>query len=248
MDKFIITSLHSFINTIEISFDYIPEAVINNFNKHVINTNKQVMFKEIFDTLHIYHHEIINITNHKGKLKKIDFGFMDSIKLFTLKLDLFTNENKSTKKNLISHIYNFYYPIYLQVSENSDPEYIKSLNLTVIAPVVVPEKVNPLDSLLGNKDIMSIANDIQAKITNENINPMDILSSLMSGSDGGPALQSLVESVTKNVDLKLENGELNKNDLETQAKKVIDSLGIDTTKDLDMNSITDLFSNLMKQK
>lgn len=244
MDKFISTSIDTFINTIELSFDYVPEKIITDFNKYVNNTDNIILFKQIFDILHVYHHEIINITNHKGKLKKINFDFMNLIVLFGLNLNLFANENKATKKNLINHIYNFYYPIYLQISENSDPEYIQSLNLTVVQPII---NSNPLESLLGNTDIMSIANDIQAKITNENINPMDILSSLMSGGNGGLALESLIESVTKNVDSKLENGELNKNDLETQAKSVIDSLGIDTTQELDANSITNLFANLMKQ-
>ena len=110
------------------------------------------------------------------------------------------------------------------------------------------KKSDPLESLLGNKEIMNMANDIQAQISRENIDPMSMLTSLMSGGDGGDAFKSIVASVTKNVDSKLNSGELNKDDLEKQAKNVIDNLGLDTSKELDANSIGNLFSNLMSQK
>ena len=250
MENFIITSIHSVINTIEITFDYITDKCVKDFNKRVNNTEHLQLFKEIFDNLHVYHHQIIDITNHKGKLKKIDFTFMDSIVLFKLKFNVFTNENKATKKNLISHLYNFYYPIFLQ--EMGDPIVREAFEKSVIK--VLPQEQeqlqdqsieDPLQMLLGNKEIMNMANDIQAQISRENIDPMSMLTSLMSGGDGGDAFKSIVENVTKNVDSKLNSGELNKDNLEQQAKNVIGSLGIDTSKELDANSISNLFSNLM---
>lgn len=257
MENFIITSIHSFINTVEISFDYINDEYIKNFNKHVNNIEQKQLFKEIFDNLHVYHHQIIDITNYKGKLKKIDFTFMDSIILFKLKFNVFTNENKATKKNLISHLYNFYYPIFLQemgdpiVREAFEKSVIKTPQIQLKTPQIqlIPQiqrkNVDPLESLLGNKEIMKMANDIQEQISRENIDPMSMLTSLMSGGDGGDAFKSIVSNVTKNVDSKLNSGELNKDDLENQAKNVIGNLGIDTSKELDANSISNLFSNLM---
>jgi hypothetical protein len=255
MENFIKTSLQTFINTIEVSFDYIPKKCIKNFNKQLKRDNKS-LFVDIYNVLHVYHDNIINITTMKNKLKTIEFDFMNSITLLSLNLNLFANENKATKKNLVNYIYNFYYPIHLQLSGNVDPDFVKENQLVVIEQPKqqeishVPQQLNdPLQSLLGNTDLMNIANDIKEQISSQNIDPMTILTSLMAGSDGGEALQNLVKSVSKSVDEKMASGQLDQSALETQAKTVISSLGIDldTTQELDASSITNLFSNLMKQ-
>jgi hypothetical protein len=258
MENFIKTSLQTFINTIEVSFDYIPKKSIKNFNKQLKRDNKS-LFADIYNVLHLYHDNIIKITTVKNKLKTIDFDFINSIALLSLNLNLFANENKATKKNLVNYIYNFYYPIYLQISGNVDHDFVKENQLVVIEQpkqqvTLIETNTNTpqqdvLQSLLGNTDLMNIANDIKEQISSQNIDPMTILTSLMAGSDGGEALQNLVNSVSKSVDEKMASGQLDQSALETQAKTVISSLGIDldTTQELDASSITNLFSNLMKQ-
>lgn len=81
-----------------------------------------------------------------------------------------------------------------------------------------------MESILGNTNIMSIATDISSKMQNQQLNPMDMLSSLMSGNIDNSPLQSLVSEIQEKVDSKINSGEIDKNELEIHAKELMNSV------------------------
>jgi hypothetical protein len=82
---------------------------------------------------------------------------------------------------------------------------------------------NLLDSLMSNGDIMSLATDLSKDIERENIDPMMLLSSLMSGRPDS-RVQSLVSNITNKIETKINNGEIDKTQLEQQANTVLNSI------------------------
>jgi hypothetical protein len=82
---------------------------------------------------------------------------------------------------------------------------------------------NLLNSLMSNGDIMSLATDLSKDIERENIDPMMLLSSLMSGRPDSK-VQNLVSNITNKIETKINNGEIDKTQLEQQANTVLNSL------------------------
>jgi hypothetical protein len=79
------------------------------------------------------------------------------------------------------------------------------------------------ESLLSNGEIMNIATDLSNDIQMQNIDPMTLLSSVMSGKPN-KQLQKLVSNITGKIERKINNGEIDKNMLEQQAKSIIDTV------------------------
>lgn len=82
---------------------------------------------------------------------------------------------------------------------------------------------NILQSFISNKEIMNIASDLSKDIQTQNIDPMTLLTSIMSGKPNNE-LQNLVSNVTQKIEQKINNGEIDKNVLETQAKNILNGL------------------------
>lgn len=82
---------------------------------------------------------------------------------------------------------------------------------------------NLLNSLMSNQGIMSLATDLSKDIEKENIDPMLLLSSLMSGRPDS-RIESLVSNITEKIETKINNGELDKTQLEQQANTMLNSI------------------------
>lgn len=105
---------------------------------------------------------------------------------------------------------------------------------------------NIMDSILGNTDILNIANDISSKMQSQNLNPMSMLSSLMSGNIENTPLQGLVEEIQQKVESKINSGEIDKEKLEEQAKNIMGTIGNNPSALNSMPGMTDLISNMVK--
>jgi hypothetical protein len=82
---------------------------------------------------------------------------------------------------------------------------------------------NIFQSLMANNDIMNIASDLSKDIKNENIDPMSLLTSLMSGQPNDK-LNKLVTNITNKIETKINNGEIDKDLLEKQAENIMSSV------------------------
>lgn len=203
----------------------------------------------------------------KRKLKSADYNFLKNIRLFNLILNFntFENESKSTKKSLIQYLYNLYMccsflNIQTEVSTDAVNEFVNriqneatSTNTVAIAVKPTPQTLisrsgvgdsNGLSDLMGNSDIMKIATDIAEQMKNEDINPMALMTSLMSGNTENGPLKDIIAKIQSKVDKKVSDGEINKEDLESQAKNILNNVNSSEFKNIP--GLSDMFNNLNK--
>jgi hypothetical protein len=100
-----------------------------------------------------------------------------------------------------------------------------------------------MDSILGNKDILNIASDISQKMHNQDLNPMTMLTSLMSG-DNVP-LQGLIKQIELGVQEKISSGEIDKEELESQAKHIMSTISSNPSALNSMGGMSEMLSNIM---
>jgi len=105
---------------------------------------------------------------------------------------------------------------------------------------------NLMNSILGNNEILNIATDISNKMKTQNLNPMSMLTNLMSGNIENSPLQHLVEEIQQKVEDKINNGTINKETLENQAQTLMNSIGSNTNIINSMPGMSDLIQNMVK--
>lgn len=101
-----------------------------------------------------------------------------------------------------------------------------------------------MSSILGNKEILNIANEISQQMKDENINPMTMISSLMSGKPNNQ-IEKLVGRIQQNVENKISTGEINKEHFEEQAKSIFES--VNKTNLDGIPGLSGMLGNLMKE-
>ena len=79
---------------------------------------------------------------------------------------------------------------------------------------------NLMANMLGNEHLLELANDISNTLNNENINPLSLLTSMMSGKPD-KKVQSLISNITGKLESKLTTGELNKDELQKNAEEFL---------------------------
>lgn len=126
----------------------------------------------------------------------------------------------------------------------SDPNLFSSLN---DAPQFTPEQIRQLpglgnlesmmgglgslggmgdimSSILGNQEILNIASDISHQMSTQQLDPMSMLTSLMSGNIENSPLNGLVSQIQQKVEMKIESGEIDKSELENQAQNIMNNI------------------------
>lgn len=82
---------------------------------------------------------------------------------------------------------------------------------------------NLIESFMGNTDIMKLATDLSKDIESQNLDPMMLLTSMMSGKPN-KRVQDLVQNISNKIENKINNGEINKDILEEQAKNILNTV------------------------
>lgn len=270
----ILSTLVSFITQLDLVFDYINNEYINKLRDFstTLNDDKTLLnFSDVtYNILKQYETNLSYIVMGKHKIKTSDYDFLNNIVLFNniLEFSVFKDENKNTKKTIVSYLYNLYMSCFIlnfgtktdsedfsqnlisfiqnlqKVSEepsnsknkkkkrqvnnssnNNKTTNNNNLNLNSIMNLVnIPSNLNGLDdvfkSLMSNNELMNIANDLSKDIQNENIDPLTLLSSMMSGKPNNQ-IQKLVNNVTKKIEHKINSGQIDKTLLESQAKDIL---------------------------
>lgn len=83
---------------------------------------------------------------------------------------------------------------------------------------------NQLNELIQNQDIMNIATELTSEMQSTDIDPMKIMSSLMSGNLQDTKINDLITSIGDKITKKLNNGEIDKNMLEEHANKFLNTM------------------------
>ena len=81
----------------------------------------------------------------------------------------------------------------------------------------------------------------------QQLNPMSMLSSLMSGDIENSQLQGLVEEIQQKVEDKINSGEINKDSLEDQAKNIMGTISNNSDTLNSMPGMSSLINNMMKE-
>jgi hypothetical protein len=228
--------LDSFLLNIHISFSYITDDC---FNKMKLTSKKyrgDKLNDYIYNTFGGVKNDLYLVNHATKKIKNLNFDFLNDITFLGLNLNIFQKENAKTKQVIVKYIFNMFNPIYIAVHGGE---------VTVTKMESKPQPLmtgNPLENLLNNKQIMDLAGEISRDISQSNIDPMSMISGLLSGNGGGEEFQNFMEKITSKIDKKMNNGELDKDKLNQESESIIKSLGIDTTGDIDMSTITDLLT------
>jgi hypothetical protein len=82
---------------------------------------------------------------------------------------------------------------------------------------------NVFNDILANKDIMNLATDISKDLQDQKIDPMMIMSGLLTGKPS-PMLNNLVNKITNKLETKMQSGEIDKRVFEEQAKNVLNAV------------------------
>lgn len=298
-------NIDSFVNELELSFEYIDKSVFDNINKYILELKKNqdtfsTFVQYTFNHLKDFEKDISFILFSKQKSKSNRLDFLNQIHLFgdnkdscLLHLESFDKENKNTKKSLLKYLYNFYMTtFFIQLDDstkltdelnafiNNIQEKLKeseldiavnvpnqkqrhrrnailpttSTNLPPKFPINLPSNFptnlcgmeNIMSSLLGNKDILNLATEISEQMRSDKINPMSMLSGLMTGKIDN-RLENLMGKIQKNVETKIETGEINKEQFENQAKNILETVhGVDLS-NIGIPGLNEAMGKLMKE-
>jgi hypothetical protein len=183
----------------------------------------------------------------------------------TLNFSLFSNENKNTKRVLIKYLDSLNsVSKFTELDSGSFDlnDFINSLKSKVVESNFVSSKnvikrrhvkqngnnnllgnlpdmqgMNEFfGSLMGNPEIMNMAKDVSENIKNQNIDPMQLLTSLLSGKPN-KKVENFVNNISSTIERKIESGQIDKDVLERQAANIMSSV-----------SKTDLFKNIIDKK
>ncbi len=194
------------INELELSY---PNMDFKKTRDYIEKTSSEEVLKNTLDVLQKYTLKLNNIQSEQ-KIKSKEYLFLNEIKLFneTLDFNSFKDENKNTKKTLC--------------------KYLHSILISSLVTKVSPEELEKmfkkekddlnLNSLMGNKELVKIAEDITNDLKNENVDPMSLMSSLLSGKSN-----KNIDKIVNKIQSKIETGELNKDELEKQAQLLMNN-------------------------
>lgn len=128
----IISTLTSFVNEIELVFDYINNEIVNKLRDLLVKLNNEetilVEFaKQTYDSLKKYESDLSYIIMSKQKIKTSDYNFLNDIILFQdiLYFNVFKDENKNTKRTIVTYLYNLYMSCFILnfgIANNGDNE------------------------------------------------------------------------------------------------------------------------------
>lgn len=194
--------------------------------------------------------------NESKNTKKELIKYLYVIYMSTSFLHLKLNNNESNPDDLTKQLEEFICKIKTEADTTLKDEDIKStknkikdtnlnelnnLNNTSSYPMN-----NVMESILGNKEIFNIATDISKKLNEQQINPMTMLSSLMSGNLENSPLQGLVEEIQQTVENKINSGEIDKSQLTNQANNIINSITQNQSHLQSMPGMSNILNSMMK--
>lgn len=221
-------------------YKFEKEMSVILFSNHKIRTpaykflDNIVLFEDSPEPL-----KLITFTNENKNTKKSFLKYIYNIYMSCFFIYLHQNKNDTTTTNDTNNTFmtelNEFVSNITKKSQNTqefpDPP---------IEEIIIPNTTNTtnftnanydtsglnglMSSLMGNIDIMNIANEISSEMKNETLNPMDIMSSLMSGNMNDGPLGDLMNKIKTSVDSKINSGEINQTLLEEQAKDIINKV------------------------
>jgi hypothetical protein len=248
LDKTVKTSEYSFINDIHL---FEPEQNVSLLNLSVFNNEnkntKKSLIKYVYN-IYLCCTFLINIQNKNDTILN---EYIDKItqkeieeKIDEVIIPQFNQQNQSEIQlpqldmNMLNN---------LNLGNLSDVSQLGNLgNLSQLGNLGNLGNLggieNLMSSLMNNTDIMNIANEISNEMKTSTLNPMDLMSGLMSGNLENSEFSNLMTKIQNSVDSKINNGEINKEQLENQAKDIFDKVK-ESPELLNIPGMSNIFQN-----
>lgn len=265
----LLNTVNKFVNELDIAFEYITKETISQLKKYIEKLNDddkelKLLVDSILENFKGCESKLAFLSLSNGKIKGKEFDILDDKIVLggLLKLSVFKDENKNTKKIICKYLYNMYMSSVILKFSFNDNLSLESLNqeLSNYFDVIKEQhnKVNKVEqtgsggskkgnikrmdknnglpdlanlegmddimnSLFANKDLVNIASEFTQDIQKQNINPMMMLGSLMSGKPD-KKITDLINQISGKLEKKLISGELDKGVFEQQASNLMNTL------------------------
>jgi hypothetical protein len=248
MSKEYFSTLKQMVNEIDLVFDYIDRNTVvqlKNYLKEICDPVILEKEMECFvEDVKPYEKSLYKITT-TGKIKSKDLDFMNNLKLFRglLAFDVFRDENKNTKRTLGVYLKTMYMAASVAKNklENLDG-FLETIEEEQKQGTVANAGIERVfGSLLQNNALMNMATELTKDLQESNVDPMVIMSSLIGGKPNAE-VNKLVGNITKKLEQKINSGEINKQELETQAKSMMNA--IQSSELGQMGDLTKMFGKL----
>lgn len=226
------------LNDDELEFNKFIENYIEKLKKYenilykVMSSKVKVKTEELnfLNDVSILDLELKLLSNENKNTKKTLIKYLYNIYMNSCVLYNFNNLQDENFEGLLSFMNEFKLNIeniekQEQQSSSNKP---KNKKRNISRKTRPAPDMNLFNNLLGsnfsaNPQIMNIANDIVKDIETNNIDPMSILTSMMSGNSN-PTVNNLIQNITTKLEDKINNGEIDTKELEQQATTMIDAV------------------------
>lgn len=248
MKEMFVNTVNQMVNELDLAFSYIPKDTIDKLHEYVdkLRSNETYLnsqFKEIYTALKEHDSTLSSLLTGNEKIRNHQLDFIHELKVFdsTLDCSIFKNENKNTKKEIVKYLATLYMSsCFLQTDLANISESLESFIKTMQRPkdenvkgkkvlrqqtkknATGASNIGMFEDLFANPDIMNLANDLTKDLEAKKIEPMSLLSSILSGKPND-TLQELVSDISNKIETKINNGELDKKALEDQAKTMLNA-------------------------
>jgi hypothetical protein len=244
LSKEFILNLTQMITEFDLVFDYVDKKVIKSlytYKSKIENDSafKQNEMKSYIKIMEPYKDNLAKIVLPTVKVKTHEFNFLNDLLLFDniLEFKIFSSENKNTKKTLVQYLYNMYMSCIL-VDLPLDTANLELTSFMEMIQARIPKPVenkvrhkrhtpsnndtnDVFNSLLSNPDIINMAKELTQDLQTQNIDPMSLMSSIISGKPD-KKLEKIVNNISNKLEQKISTGEISKEALEQQAHRIID--------------------------
>lgn len=231
--------IERFINELVVSFE-LGVSVEKALDKHVQKMQNDETFRKeqmdaTFHHLVCYKNDILKVVEKQGKIKGEYFNFLDKIKLFNnlLNFQVFASENKNTKRTIVNNLYQYVFKTVeparletslanfdtaeLQKNLNDLPSDFQLQNLPNSISDIPTEALSSIPGLgtfLENDVISGIMNNTLSAIKDSGINPMEMLSDILSGkAESNEKLTSLMGNISKDLETRMTDGQVDEQGL-----------------------------------
>lgn len=243
----LVKTLTRFLNEIDVSFDYIDKSTLKNAKAVIEDSEKLDNFVHTtFNTLQKYD-ENFKVTLFSNKNKSKHYEFLDEIVIFDdMAMSIFSQENKNTKKTIVQYLYNIFMACHfltiaqsnLSIEEMSQQlqSFVSEIQNQITKEDnkqkgdnvqrgmdVLPDIGNLMGSLVSNPQIFNLATEIATDLQSDNIDPMSLLSGLISGKKDAK-FDSLISSITSKLDGKIKSGEIDQATLQSEALNIMNNV------------------------
>ena len=206
--------------------DFLNDIVLLGCSFKVFSDEKKNTKKTLVNYLHEFYtvSSFLNIVNNDNVNDDSIFNTIQNmVEQLTLKSELqpqeISSKTNNTKKNKNNDLGNL--AGLSDLSCLSGLGGLGDIDMEGFDKIKETPLFSQFNELMQNKDIMNLANELTSEIQMNDIDPLTIMSSLMSGNLQDNKLNNLINTIGGKITQKINDGDIDKDMLENHANKFI---------------------------